>query len=136
MLTEKEKYGSNIFILALSILIILAALSLDLHGTRVFCVGQELPQTCLVRSVINLDCPGCGLTRSFLAISRLEMSKSIAFHPCGWLIGLVILLQIPFRILCITKPETKELACVKSIARIGRYFLIITVITGFFRLFL
>ncbi|MBI5361294.1 MAG: DUF2752 domain-containing protein [Planctomycetes bacterium] len=136
MLTEKEKYGSNIFILAISILIIFAALSLDLHGTRVFCAGQELPQTCLVRSVLNIDCPGCGLTRSFLAISRLEMSKSITFHPCGWLIGLVILLQIPFRILCIAKPETKELECVKSIARIGRYFLIITVITGFFRLFL
>ncbi len=50
---------------------------------------------CAVRSFLNIDCPGCGLTRSFAYLSHGQVRTSIDFHPLGiviaaWLVYLFI----------------------------------------------
>lgn len=36
---------------------------------------------CLFHLVTGLDCPSCGITRMFVALSRLEFSAAFAYNP-------------------------------------------------------
>lgn len=44
---------------------------------------DRLPSLCLVRGVTGLPCPGCGLTRSFVAIAHLDPGAAFDHHPFG-----------------------------------------------------
>lgn len=41
------------------------------------------PTLCAVRRLTGLPCPTCGMSRSWHAASRLELRRSVAFHPLG-----------------------------------------------------
>jgi Protein of unknown function (DUF2752) len=43
--------------------------------------GQHEIVLCLFRRITGLACPGCGLTRAFVALSRGDFTAAIAFHP-------------------------------------------------------
>ncbi|MFH1873590.1 MAG: DUF2752 domain-containing protein [Pseudomonadota bacterium] len=50
---------------------------------------------CAVRSFLDFDCPGCGLTRSIVFLSHGQIRASIDFHPLGvviavWLVYLFV----------------------------------------------
>lgn len=38
---------------------------------------------CLFKNLFQTDCPGCGLTRSFVAIGRGQLMQAWKFHPGG-----------------------------------------------------
>lgn len=42
---------------------------------------------CAVYNFLKLPCPGCGLTRSFIALAHFEFKKSIALHPLGLVVA-------------------------------------------------
>ena len=47
---------------------------------------------CWIKRWCNLPCPGCGLTRSITCLSQLEFQKAWQYHPFGFLIyGLFVL---------------------------------------------
>lgn len=50
------------------------------------------------------DCPGCGLTRSFIYLAHGDWRGSVAVHRFGWLLALGVVLQIPYRMLVLWKP--------------------------------
>jgi len=58
----------------------------------------RLPVLCMYRSLLGLDCPGCGLTRSFVAIMRGDLLAAWRFNPAGLLFFVVVASQIPWRI--------------------------------------
>lgn len=43
----------------------------------------RLPGTCISRTVLNHDCPGCGLTRSIVCLSQGELGRSLRFNLTG-----------------------------------------------------
>lgn len=45
-------------------------------------VGRQ-PTLCAVRAVTGVPCPGCGLTRSFVAAAHGDLGAAFAFHPFG-----------------------------------------------------
>jgi len=51
---------------------------------------------CAVRHFLGVDCPGCGLTRSFVALAHSDLRGSLDLHPMGVIIA-VWLLYIFFR---------------------------------------
>jgi hypothetical protein len=57
-----------------------------------------LPETCISRTVLNVECPGCGLTRSFIALARGDWSLAWQFHRTGWLLAAAVLIQFPYRL--------------------------------------
>jgi hypothetical protein len=57
-----------------------------------------LPSTCLSRSLFGIDCPGCGLTRSFVLLAHGDWQASLARHRLGWLLAVAVALQIPYRL--------------------------------------
>jgi len=43
---------------------------------------------CAARLFLSRDCPGCGLTRSFAALTHGHLRASVDFHPLGVVIAL------------------------------------------------
>lgn len=43
---------------------------------------------CPIRWLTGVECPGCGLTRAFLAALRLDFSTAFSYHPLFLLIGI------------------------------------------------
>ena len=80
-----------------------AAFLLDVRDNRCVGYGFSLPPLCGSRAVFGVDCPGCGLTRSIIHLAHGRWGESFAAHRLGWLMGLAILLQLPYRTLCLLR---------------------------------
>ncbi len=92
-------------ILLISTAVLVLALLLEVRADqRVFFRGHPewpLPETCLSRSWLNFECPGCGLTRSFVHLAHGEWSESWRMHRIGWLLALTVAGQIPYRLVAL-----------------------------------
>ncbi len=51
---------------------------------------QSIP-LCFIKYFWHMDCPGCGLTRSFLSLARLNLVDSFRYNAAGPLIYLLFL---------------------------------------------
>ena len=58
-----------------------------------------LPEMCMSRRILGVSCPGCGLTRSFVATARGDLSTAFKWNPMGPVLFLVVLFQIPYRLI-------------------------------------
>jgi len=53
-------------------------------GAILYNQGWRIPLTqCLFEAVFGIPCPGCGLTRSLMAIARLDWSQALIYHLFG-----------------------------------------------------
>lgn len=59
--------------------------------------GHPLPPTCMTRALFEMDCPACGLTRSFVHLADGDLLRSFGANRVGWLLAAIVLLQIPLR---------------------------------------
>jgi hypothetical protein len=57
-----------------------------------------LPHVCATRAWLDLDCPGCGLTRSMIHLARGDWDAATRAHRLGPLIAAALLVQIPYRL--------------------------------------
>ncbi|MGA2501766.1 MAG: DUF2752 domain-containing protein [Tepidisphaeraceae bacterium] len=71
--------------------------------------GLPLPASCLSKTLFHVDCPGCGLTRSFIHLAHGRFAQSIALHRLGWLLALAVLLQVPYRAFAMFGPRAEPL---------------------------
>lgn len=62
-------------------------------GGGVTLEGHRLPEVCAFKRVTGLPCPGCGLTRSWVAAVHGDLAASLAFHKLGWLVLLYVAAQ-------------------------------------------
>ena len=62
----------------------------------VFLPNHPLPTLCLLRRHFGLECLGCGLTRSIVLLMQGRLYESMVAHSLGWLILLLILVQVPY----------------------------------------
>jgi len=63
--------------------------------------AYPLPPTCQARLNFGIDCPGCGLTRSFVHLAHADWRSSVRTHRFGWLLAGVVVFQIPYRALAL-----------------------------------
>lgn len=59
----------------------------------------ELPETCMSKRLLGISCPGCGLTRSFVFAARGNWQRSWNYNPMGPILFLLVLSQIPYRVI-------------------------------------
>jgi len=89
-------------LLALALGVLVASAVLQVRPPREVVVpllGWSLPETCLTHRMTGLDCPGCGMTRSFIALAHFDLAAAWRFNAAGVFLFAVVLFQLPFRTL-------------------------------------
>ena len=66
--------------------------------------GTWLLPACPFRTVTGIRCPGCGTTRSFIAMGHGRLAEAWRYNRAGPFIYAFILLQIPYRVLRLAWP--------------------------------
>ena len=56
------------------------------------------PGGCLWHTVLGLECPSCGLTRSFFASARGNWMAAVRFHPAGPFLFLYAMVVVLFMV--------------------------------------
>lgn len=76
-----------------------------------------LPQTCASVRDFGIECPGCGLTRSWVSALHGRLAESFAHHRLGWLILLYAMTQILRHGLLLAQPDWRPMIE----AKFGKY---------------
>lgn len=87
--------------LIVSASIVGTAAALDYREPRAIVVpgvGFQLPQMCSAKRMFGIDCPGCGLTRSFVLAADGQLARAFAAHGVGTVAFVLLVLQIPLRL--------------------------------------
>lgn len=71
--------------------------------------SYPLPELCGSRLALGIECPGCGLTRSFIWAGRGEWLRALEVNRVGFLMMLAVVGQIPYRILMLRHFERGEM---------------------------
>ena len=92
----------HLVILALSVIAVLVARGLDVSSQSQVVipgVNVSLPELCTYRQLVGHDCPGCGLTRSFVSLANGDAAAAWSYNVVGPIFFVLVLFQIPFRAL-------------------------------------
>jgi hypothetical protein len=82
---------------AIAVVALAWALSLSGAGLALPGLGASLPNLCVWRRLSGIDCPGCGLTRSFVALAHGNLAQAWHYNPAGLLWFAAVVWQIPYR---------------------------------------
>ncbi len=63
-----------------------------------FSQQTPLPNVCHFKNIFGIDCPSCGLTRSFIFWMHGDYLAAWKFHRLSIFILILLLLQIPYRL--------------------------------------
>jgi hypothetical protein len=91
--------GLHWAMLTLCSMVIVASLVLRVDGsTQVMLPGTDiaLPGLCWFRRLLNINCPGCGLTRSFISVAHGRLSDAWYYNPVGPMLFAVVVSQLPY----------------------------------------
>lgn len=47
---------------------------------------------CPIKWLTGISCPGCGMTRAWLCVLRLDLYHALAYHPLFWMLPLALVL--------------------------------------------
>ncbi len=70
---------------------------------------RYVPHLCLFQKVLGIACPGCGISRSLLAILHLRATMAWVANPAGFALAFMFLFQIVARPIAIGAPEMSGL---------------------------
>lgn len=62
-------------------------------------LNLTLPETCGMRLRFGIDCPGCGLTRSFIYLAHGRLSEAWALNAVSIPVFGFVILQLPLSLL-------------------------------------
>jgi hypothetical protein len=60
--------------------------------------GTPIPELCTYRRVLGIECPGCGLTRSFSFMAHGSWLEALKVNWMGPPFFIVVASQIPYRL--------------------------------------
>ena len=107
----RRNHHRNMLILCTTVVIL--ALTLQTRADQrvefAWLPGVPMPESCASRSIFDIECPGCGLTRSFIAIARGSLSAAFQQNRTGWLLACGLLIQFPYRVWMLYHVRTRGL---------------------------
>jgi hypothetical protein len=77
----------------------------------------HVPHFCLMKKLLGIPCPGCGISHSVMAVFRLDLRKAWFANPAGIGVALLFSFQIVARPFAIALPRAAGL--VSSISQYG-----------------
>jgi hypothetical protein len=96
---------THIEMLIVSLCVCVAALLLKINdaGNVCFVLYEQwvAPGLCTSYELLGIECPACGLTRSFICFARLDIARAFSFNRIGPIFAVLVLFQIPYRVWCV-----------------------------------
>jgi len=91
----REDRLGRVIVLAVCLAMLAAGFALEPARDErpVALAGFALPPLCMMKMSTGLDCPGCGLTRSWVSALHGDWRASLGFHRLGWLVLFYVALQ-------------------------------------------
>jgi hypothetical protein len=84
-------------ILVFGVIALVGSVLLSPSSEAVTLFGYDLPVMCSYRAFTGMDCPGCGLTRSFTFMGHLQPLQAFASHMAGPFAYVAVVAQVPYR---------------------------------------
>ena len=110
-LARPSRRGFHVLLLLCSLGIVVMSFLLEVRDDgRVFfrfAPEKVLPETCTSKVMFDFECAGCGLTRSFIHFAALRPLDSFRVHRAGWMLVLIVVFQVPYRLVRLVRPEKK-----------------------------
>lgn len=53
-----------------------------------------LDRRCLFKAVLGIPCPGCGMTRAWVAFLKMDFQRAFKWHPLFWIVPVIVLIPI------------------------------------------
>lgn len=50
--------------------------------------------TCFFKWIFGICCPGCGITRAYISLLRLDFAAAFRFNPMFWSVPILVLLYL------------------------------------------
>lgn len=69
----------------------LQALAAVMAVAGLYALMQLRGITCPIKYVTGISCAGCGMTRAYLSLLRLDINAAFTYHPLFWLVPVVAL---------------------------------------------
>ena len=90
----------SMFWIAIAVVVLSFALRVraDQRVSLIGLSGLPAPEMCGSRAWFGIECPGCGLTRSFIRLASGDWSGAIALNRVAPLLAFAVLAQIPYRL--------------------------------------
>jgi hypothetical protein len=95
---RRDRHRTMLWVAVVVVILSFALRLGDSGNVALIWPGLQMPTVCGSRALFGIDCPGCGLTRSFVALASGDIRQSLDYHRLGWLLALAVLAQIPYRI--------------------------------------
>jgi hypothetical protein len=83
----------------------------------------HVPHFCLMKKLLGIPCPGCGISHSVMAAFRFDLAKAWFANPAGIGVALVFSFQVVARPVAIALPRATGV--VSSVSRYGSNFTVI-----------
>lgn len=99
LVSDRSDTIMHVLFLSFAILILGASFVLNSDGlSGVYLPGGEIsfPRTCSSRIVFGIDCPGCGMTRAFIAISDGRFGHAWQLNRASFVVYAFVWAQIPW----------------------------------------
>ena len=98
---RRRDWRLHFWLLLASAAVITLAATMNIHQSaevRLPGIPYSLPELCYFRRGTGLNCPGCGLTRSFISLAHGELALAWHYNPAGVMFFPVVVFQIPYRL--------------------------------------
>ena len=91
--------SNHVVALCAALLVVLASILIDPSREGATLFGVALPPMCALKTLTGLDCPGCGLTRSFGFMGEGSPLQALKMHLFGPALWIFVAAQIPYRLM-------------------------------------
>lgn len=85
-----------------------------------YVIIESLGVTCPIRFLTGVSCAGCGMSRAWLSLVRLDVAGAFSFHPLFWL-------PVPAAVVLLLKKKLSDKLYYSLIVTIGVLFLAVYV---------
>ena len=83
----------------------------------------HVPHFCLMKKLLGIPCPGCGISHSLMSVFRFDLAKAWLANPAGIGVALLFSFQIVARPVAIALPRAAVV--VSSISRYASNFSVV-----------
>ena len=89
------------------------------------CVSGRIKVNCLFKTLFNIRCPGCGLTRSIRALLKLDITLSFKYNIFGPVIFILFIIFIVYMTKDIIKNEDRTIKYIYKY--LGKYYYVVII---------